>query len=198
MGDVRFYLRRLADRLRYNQTCSRVLAFTCRPIRNASMRLGRQIEAKVRVNGISGLWDGIPISFPKDVGVSYASDCFWNHGAEFEPFTWRALKCLIGEACTFVDVGSNIGIYSVLARKVKPDLVVHSFEPVPSIFEKSVAFHQANGLSVSNLHNLALSNQRASTILYLPTVASFEEESTGTLRADSWQAERSAVPRKER
>jgi FkbM family methyltransferase len=45
----------------------------------------------------------------------------------------------------FVDIGANIGYYSVVAALVNPDLRVYAFEPAPSIFHYLEKNIQLNG-----------------------------------------------------
>lgn len=59
----------------------------------------------------------------------------------------------------FVDVGANIGIYSVLAAKaVGPSGVVYAFEPVGKIFERLVNNVQLNHFKNVRCYRLGLSS----------------------------------------
>ena len=54
----------------------------------------------------------------KNIGVSYSSNIFWKETNGFEADTYYVLKELFIVSDYFFDVGSNIGIYSVLAKKI--------------------------------------------------------------------------------
>ena len=76
-----------------------------------------------------------------------------------------------------------------MAKKLRPDLLVDAFEPIPSIHAKNVAFHRANEIVGATVHNVALGNAEGEARLLLPQEPeALEEASAGTLRQDSWQA----------
>lgn len=86
---------------------------------------------------------------------------------------------------------TNIGIYSVLAKRRKPGIRVHPFEPIPSIFDHCCRFHAENGLSADHVHLLALDDHAGTAQMYLPfDPESMELETTATLRQDLWQTRR--------
>jgi FkbM family methyltransferase len=143
---------------------------------------------KVWVNGISVTYDGIELRFPRNIGTSYCSNIYWNDVNGFEPHTWRVIKHFLPRSSTFVDVGSNVGLYSVLAQKVNPRLMIQAYEPVPSIYAKNCLFHEENGLSIANVFNVAIGDEDGSGEMFLPINRSaIDEETTATLRRDSWQ-----------
>lgn len=43
---------------------------------------------------------------------------------------------LAGESKVIFDVGSNVGLYSLLAAKVNPQAQIHAFEPTPEVFQR--------------------------------------------------------------
>src|SRR6266480_2560949 len=135
--------------------------------------------------------EGVRLRFPKDVGISYATNLFWHGDIGYEPVTTRVLLAQMSGARHFIDIGSNIGFYSVLARKLFPALRVDAFEPVPSIYQKNLEFHRANGVSADGIWPKACSNENGTTTIYLPLFESaVEEDQTATLRSDSWQHQR--------
>jgi FkbM family methyltransferase len=67
------------------------------------------------------------------------------HG-EYEPETTRELLTLVRPGQTVVDVGANIGYYTlVLAKAVGPGGTVHAFEPVPRLFATLCRNVDSNG-----------------------------------------------------
>ncbi|MBL7714972.1 MAG: FkbM family methyltransferase [Bdellovibrionales bacterium] len=69
---------------------------------------------------------------------------------------------------TFVDIGSNVGIFSVLAAQTFKK--VHAFEPLPSVFETL----QKNSKPQGNMsvHNVALSDQSGSVTFHFNPLGS--------------------------
>ncbi|MGE3476149.1 MAG: FkbM family methyltransferase [Rhodospirillaceae bacterium] len=82
----------------------------------------------------------------------------------FEPCSMR-LWCRLAKSATgFLDIGANVGIYSLAAAKLRPDLLVHAFEPnpyayarlrvhkhvnnLPNLVEHCVGVHLKSGLAV--------------------------------------------------
>jgi FkbM family methyltransferase len=99
----------------------------------------------------------------KMVGYLPETNTFYYYGfceANLTAFLLRYLK----EGDNFIDVGANIGFYTVLAsRLVGKDGQVHSFEPTPSTFEtlKDNTRHLNNVI----LNNFGVSNIESKFIL---------------------------------
>jgi FkbM family methyltransferase len=134
------------------------------------------------------------LRFPEKVGVNYSTELFWTGPDAYEAPTSRTIALLAGQAKVFLDVGSNIGIYSVYVGVKFPDVKTFAFEPVPGIWEKNCAFHRANGLPENTVHNNALSDSEGERTIYMPVFTdAVEEEQTATLNAVSWQAHEKQV-----
>ncbi len=129
-------MKRFFNKIRYQYHLSLLARHITRPVEQLCRIVADQIRMKVWVNGGTVNYDGMKITFPRNVGVSYASDIFWNDVDGFEPNTWRVIKHFLGQSSLFIDVGSNIGLYSILAKKVNPDLRILAYEPVPQHFHK--------------------------------------------------------------
>jgi len=67
----------------------------------------------------------------------------------------------------FFDVGANIGIYSLVCAKAVPDLVVHAFEPVPSLANIFNDLIRLNDLENIFLHQVALSDKCGIAPIYI-------------------------------
>ncbi|MGA7058601.1 MAG: hypothetical protein WBY78_14320, partial [Terriglobales bacterium] len=123
-------------RWRDNYYLSQVLAYSTRPLHFASSQVALRIEQRVRKNSVTiGLPNGKSLSIGRDSGIGIASVLFWHGLDGFEPETSRTLRFFFERAATFVDVGANFGLYSVLSALWNPNLEVVAFEPVPSIFD---------------------------------------------------------------
>jgi FkbM family methyltransferase len=157
------------------------------PICRVARSLQAQLTRRVRRNGGTCQYDGVTLRFPRNVGMGFLSEISW-HGTEgFEPNTWRILRSLIEKSGTFIDIGANIGFYSVLAKRVSPDVDVLSFEPIPMLCEQNRAFHRCNQLR-SNVRQIALSDGDGLAKLYQPIEDDIDETSASTLAGASWQA----------
>lgn len=168
------------------------------PVRKLCNFVSTEITKKIRINGGRVKYDGIDLRFPKNIAMSLCSSIYWSDMYGCEPYNWQILRILLkkNNVKHFIDIGSNVGIYSILAKKYNSNLIVDAFEPVPSIFKKNIILHKANGLLGENngSHTVlqkAISNNTGTTTLHLPiNLTSLEEETTGTIRPDSWQADR--------
>lgn len=180
----------MINRIRGNYLVAKGLRWAATPVQRVCEAVSRQLEMKVWVNGETVRYGDLDVSFPRDVGVNYCSNIYWQGVDGFEPLTWRVIRRFLSASDVFLDVGSNIGFYSVLARKLRKDLEVHSFEPVPSIYEKNKAFHRANGLPETHIRHAAVGPSRGTAEIFLPVADdALEEDMTATLRRDSWQFE---------
>ncbi len=136
------------------------------------------------------------LNFAEKVGLLYSTPLFWNGPDAYEMPTSETLALLLKHSRLFLDIGSNIGIYSVYAGVKCPQVKTFSFEPIPSIWEKNRAFHRANGLPDQNVHQLALGDRVGPQEIIIPVYATgLEEEQTATLYADSWQSHEKQVER---
>jgi FkbM family methyltransferase len=180
--------KKIINIVRHQYYLSLLFRICLRPLQNVCELISQQVKMKVWVNGAATSYDGMKIRFPRNVGVGICSNIYWNGVNGFEPYTWNVIKHFLPRSSIFIDIGSNIGLYSVLAKKINPALEVQSYEPIPSIYRKSIAFHAENSVSAANVINAAISDEDGEATIFLPIVdGGMEEETTGTLRKDSWQ-----------
>lgn len=79
---------------------------------------------------------------------------------EYDPFVSRAIRALLKVGQSFVDVGANIGVYSLMAsRIVGPQGCVYSFEPV----EKN-ATHLRENIALNQLSNIRVFEKAVSDL----------------------------------
>jgi FkbM family methyltransferase len=80
------------------------------------------------------------------IGENYLSfQLFWRGTQFYEPITTLVLQELLRPGDTFLDVGANIGFYSLVLSLTRPDLRVVAFEPNPRIhalLKKNVSANQ--------------------------------------------------------
>jgi FkbM family methyltransferase len=87
---------------------------------------------------------------------------------EYEPTETRLIRQVLGEGDTFIDVGANVGWYSVLAAKrVGETGKVVAFEPEPSSLETLRRNVRLNGLNNVVVEGKALSNAGGTFKLFL-------------------------------
>lgn len=183
-------LRQFVARARYSPPIARTLYALARPLHIAASGLARQLTRKVRRNGGSAVYDGVELAFPVGVGADFLSSVTWHGIDGFEPHTWRVLRREIEGARTFIDVGANVGFYSVLAHKVRPGIQTLSFEPLPALHADCTAFHRANGVK-GDIRQLALSDQDGEATIFEPQHDhDFGQTAASTLVAESWQAQK--------
>lgn len=85
----------------------------------------------------------------------------------FEPAITRYVMQALKPGETFIDIGANIGYYSLLAAKLVGDSgKVFAFEASPSIFEKLQRNLQANKITNVAAVNLAITATRGNVTVY--------------------------------
>ena len=65
----------------------------------------------------------------------------------------------------FIDIGSNIGLYSLLVEKNFPKIKIFSFEPHPEAFKRFEYNLKMNKSKNISVHNIALSNENKKSFL---------------------------------
>lgn len=121
---------------------------------------------------------------------------FWKGISGFEPEVHKVFKSLIGRARTFLDVGANIGYYSVLASTYNPDSRVISFEPLPSCFKYLSLNVKLNNAQNVNAYQLAVSDEVGNSSFFFslnPKYLFVEDQLTSTGSLDVGQATRSKI-----
>jgi FkbM family methyltransferase len=86
----------------------------------------------------------------------------------YEPVEAYLFTLLLKEGMTVIDIGANIGQYSLLAAtKVGDRGSVHSFEPVPSTFARLKTNVDDNNLKNIHLNQSALHNEKGTITMSL-------------------------------
>lgn len=162
------------------------MAALLRPVHRGCRRLATGITWHVRANGVHIHSSEFDLKFPRDVGLMYSSIMWWEGVNAYEPSTWRVIRSGVERAGAFLDVGSNVGLYAVLARKVRPGIPVDAFEPVPSLAEGNRKFQAANGFPVDTVHEAAVSDRVGMATLSVPQYTGGREaEPTASLTDNS-------------
>jgi len=75
-----------------------------------------------------------------------------NFGS-YEQVEARLFFHIVGEGKTFVDIGANVGWYSLTAARRFPHLTIHAFEPIPRTFgylTRNIVLNRANSVKAYN------------------------------------------------
>ncbi len=166
---------------RENPIVSWILSRSVRPVYRMACWVVRRVPWAIRVNGGTIDFDGIPLVFPANVGIAYCTLGWWQGAAGYEPATWQTMKACLQRADVFWDVGSNIGLYSALARKIRPALQVRAFEPVPSLAAANRKFQEANGSGVEVLEMAMSDHENGAEITIRKYAEVTEVEPTSSL-----------------
>jgi len=87
---------------------------------------------------------------------------------------------------TFVDVGANVGYYSLLGGScVGPNGKVFALEPSPYAYERLCEVLASNGLNQVKALQVALSGERGEGVLYLPPPGNHTPSLVPSDRSDS-------------
>lgn len=123
------------------------------------------------------------------LGENYLSfQLFW-HGTQFyEPVTTLILQELLRPGDTFFDVGANIGFYSLVLTRSRPQIRVVAFEPNPKVHRLLKENVTVNAFNQITCEPLALSDADGAATLFLSQsdhsaslCSDFEEEPAGVL-----------------
>ncbi len=123
-----------------------------------------------------------------------AKRVFWDGMKGFEDGVTRIFVDLIKDVDVFLDVGANIGYYSLLAAALNPRLKITSFEPVPSAHK-----YLKDNASLNHFNNItpvqmAVSDQDGEIEFYFSKNPKFvdivEHHLTSTGSTDKEQAHR--------
>lgn len=102
------------------------------------------------------------------IGENYLSfQLFWRGTQFYEPITTLVLQELLQPGDTFLDVGANIGFFSLVLSLTRPHLRVVAFEPNPRIhvlLKKNVSANQFHQIACEAA---ALSDSNGTATLYL-------------------------------
>lgn len=102
------------------------------------------------------------------VSQNYLSfELFWKGTNYYEPITTLLLRELLRPGDTFLDVGANVGFYSLVLSVTQPKTQVVAFEPNPRIFQLLKSNVAANHFDHVTCEPLALSDSDGTATLYL-------------------------------
>ncbi len=113
----------------------------------------------------------------------------------YEPFQSDLLVELGKHSNHFLDIGANMGFYSIALAAENSTLTVESFEPQPSVFEILRANTLLNQFeSRIKLHNTGLGNLKDELTMYIPRFTGTGGASFKNLHDDEGEATQIRVP----
>ena len=101
-----------------------------------------------------------------------ASRVYWHGYEAFEGETLAVFFNLLKLTNTFLDVGANIGIYTLIGCLTNPSMNVYAFEPNPTIFDCLKENVEINKLNNVQLNCSAITNYDGNITLHLVPGAS--------------------------
>lgn len=132
-------------------------------------------------SGLSVAWDPADIRSPPNIVVT--------HGA-YEPFDGAMLETLARGAKVVLDIGANMGWYSLHIANANPRCTVHAFEPVPSTFatlRTNVALNRFEDRI--RCHAFGFGERAERVTFYIPTLEGSPAASQRPLFADQTNTE---------
>ena len=86
---------------------------------------------------------------------------------DYEPEISQYILDNINNTEYFLDIGANIGFYSLLISKINPDIKIISFEPVKETFSRFVKNIEENQFTNITPHNIGLANENKKSEIFL-------------------------------
>lgn len=87
-------------------------------------------------------------------------DCHRAHNIleqrSFEPMSMSIWCKLARHATAIIDIGAQVGVYSLAAAALRPDLAIHAFEPNPDAYARLALHQHMNGSYAIRCHREAL------------------------------------------
>ena len=114
------------------------------------------------------------------VSRNYLSfELFWRGIGYYEPISRLVIQELVKPGDTFVDLGANIGFYSLAISVTRPEVRVISFEPNPRNYALLSQNARVNGLTNLVCEPIAISDRDGTATLYLSA-----SDMSASLRSD--------------
>lgn len=101
-----------------------------------------------QIIGDRGFYDVILFDCPSFI-MFHLDDCprardILTHG-KFEPMSMKLWCRLVKDATGILDIGAQVGVYSLAAAALRSDITIHAFEPNPDAYARLELHRRANG-----------------------------------------------------
>jgi len=97
------------------------------------------------------------------------------------------ISSMDSEFPVLIDIGGNVGFYSIGLKKLHPRLRIHAFEPVPATADQFEANCRLNGCSDITLHRCGLSDRPGQATFYVHPQMSVAASQQNILEAEGMQ-----------
>ncbi len=128
--------------------------------------LPRRVQRHLRFEGVVTIEIDDKHSFRINMGGPIEWKLFWHgFGRGWEARSIKLWTNLAASARTIVDVGSNVGVYSLVARSINPTARIVAFEPLDRFYDRLQANIAVNGF-VIDAEKIALSDHEGEALLF--------------------------------
>jgi len=93
---------------------------------------------------------------------------YWHGFPPDESTALRAFRRLARHSGVVLDVGANVGLFTLAAAVGNPGATVHALEPLPSSFDTLRQVVRDNGLHNVHVHETGLADADGEATLYVP------------------------------
>jgi FkbM family methyltransferase len=178
-------MKKIIKKIQYNYYFSTTIYFILSPLIQFTRKLSNQVKRKIKINGKVIQYCNYKIKFPKNVGINFSSQVFWHGSNYVEPNTVKCISTLLNVGDVFLDIGSNFGIYALIAKRINPKILVFAFEPLPNLQVDNKLFLKLNGITNYELIKYAISDTNGEADFYVPdSYISESEISSSSLQSD--------------
>lgn len=98
----------------------------------------------------------------------FLTSLYWQGFDRKAAMSLGAFRRLVAGCRTILDIGANIGLFSMAAALDNPTAVVHAFEPLPVNFQILSSMIRANRAFSIHAHELALSDHEGEAEFFVP------------------------------
>lgn len=98
-------------------------------------------------------------------GHRLENELFWKGLYGWEKYSMKLWSSLCNNSTVIFDIGSNTGLYSLVAKTVNPNSEVHAFEPFEAIHKKLIRNAKINGFKIHS-NCSAISNYTGDAVIY--------------------------------
>ena len=120
---------------------------------------------------------GQKVKFYSNCDDHLFSKLYYNTDS-FESNELKLFSRLIKDVQTFIDVGANTGLYSILIGKLSPDTNIFAFEPHPQNFYRLKKNLELNGITRAELFQSAVGALSKQENFYVPASTSITDVSS--------------------
>ena len=120
-------------------------------------------------------------------GGTIENETFWKGlFKSFESDTGWIFKYLVRNESVIIDIGANVGIYSLVAKTINPNSIVYAFEPSNSTYPKLVKNTEINNYDII-CKKIAFSSSNGKAVFYDVPGPNQTSASLSSLKLKDWE-----------